>query len=402
MNVGIISIGNELLNGFTLDSNSTWIARKLVDLGIPVNLKLTVHDDKSEIVEAFHIVSEKCEVILCTGGLGPTSDDVTKSAYCQFISAGLKLDETYLAELQKRFDRRGLSMSDANREQALVPDKGGVIPNPFGSALGLKYIDVERRIYLMPGVPSEMKRMMEETILPELENLPRQKFLVTALRTTGIMESALYDLVKDLLDDKKVSISFLPGFMGVDIRLSSPDQKAMNELSKNIFRRIKNYVYAEDWETMEDVVGRTLIERGMTLATAESCTGGLLGNRITNTPGSSEYYLGGVVSYSDTAKRNLLGVSQDTLSSVGAVSAETAQEMAVGVRQLFQSDIGVSITGIAGPGGGTPEKPVGLVFIAVDVSGDIEVRQFIFSEDRRYNKELSAQTALNLVRLSLL
>lgn len=265
----------------------------------------------------------------------------------------------------------------------------------------MKYMDRDSRIYVMPGVPSEMKRMMEETILPELEGLPREKLHVTTIRTTGIMESALYDQVKDLVSEDDVKVAFLPGFMGVDIRLMSYDKKALLGLSGSFFDRIGNYVYAEDWESLEEAVGRLLIERGVTLATAESCTGGLLGNRITNVAGSSEYFLGGVVSYSDAAKMNLLGVSQETLNEVGAVSEETAQEMASGARKVFQSDVGVGITGIAGPTGGTGEKPVGLVYIAVDVAGDVAVHEFVFSQDRRYNKELSAQAALNMVRLSL-
>ncbi len=401
MNAGIISVGNELLMGFTLDSNSTWIARKLLDLGIKVDLKLTIADNEGEILEAFKTLSSRCDVILCTGGLGPTSDDVTKSAYCDFIQAGLELNEDYLEELKKKFEDRQLVMSDSNREQAMVPDKGETIPNSLGSALGLKYVNEENHIYVMPGVPSEMKRMMEETVLPELEQLPRDELHVTTIRLTGIMESALYDQVKDLLNDNIVKVAFLPGFLGVDVRLMSRDKDSLLELSGQFFDRLGNYVYAEDWETLEDAVGRLLIERGLTLATAESCTGGLLGNRITNVAGSSEYYLGGIVSYSDSAKMNLLGVSQETLKEFGAVSEETAQEMAFGARRLLQSDVGVSITGIAGPTGGTEEKPVGLVYIAVDVAGDVAVRKFVFSEDRRYNKELSAQAALNLVRMSM-
>ena len=401
MNAGIISVGNELLMGFTLDSNSTWIARKLLDLGIKVDLKLTIADNEGEILEAFKTLSSRCDVILCTGGLGPTSDDVTKSAYCDFIQAGLELNEDYLEELKKKFEDRQLVMSDSNREQAMVPDKGETIPNSLGSALGLKFVDEESRIYVMPGVPSEMKRMMEETVLPELEQLPRDELHVTTIRLTGIMESALYDQVKDLLNDNIVKVAFLPGFLGVDVRLMSRDKDSLLELSGQFFDRLGNYVYAEDWETLEDAVGRLLIERGLTLATAESCTGGLLGNRITNVAGSSEYYLGGIVSYSDSAKMNLLGVSNETLKEFGAVSEETAQEMALGARRVLQSDVGVSITGIAGPTGGTEDKPVGLVYIAVDVAGDVAVRKFVFSEDRRYNKELSAQAALNLVRMSM-
>ncbi|MAG20656.1 MAG: competence/damage-inducible protein A [Candidatus Marinimicrobia bacterium] len=401
MKVAIITIGDEILGGFTLDSNATWMARKLMDIGIEINWKMSVGDTADDIKEALRIASEKSDVVLCTGGLGPTVDDITMKAFAEYISAELVFDEDYYERLKEIFDERGYEMPESNRGQAYVPDKGDIIPNPKGSARGVKYVANRTSYYVLPGVPSEMKAMMEKTILPEMKSTVKEDIKVTTLRTTGMMESALHDALKEELDGNDVRIGFLPGFTGVDIRLSSTDLDKVMELASAIYEKIGRYIYAEDWETLEEAVGRELREKGLTIAVAESCTGGLLGDRFTNVPGSSVYFLGGVVSYSNEAKMNLLGVQNDTLVEHGAVSEETAAEMAQGVRQLFQADTGISVTGISGPDGGTPEKPVGLTFIAIDYSGDVSVKRLMFLRDRRFNKELAAQTALNLVRLTV-
>tara|TARA_Y100000310_G_scaffold161588_1_gene161479 strand:- start:4834 stop:6042 length:1209 start_codon:yes stop_codon:yes gene_type:complete len=401
MKVAIITIGDEILGGFTLDSNATWMARKLMDIGIEINWKMSVGDTADDIKEALRIASEKSDVVLCTGGLGPTVDDITMKAFAEYISAELVFDEDYYERLKEIFDERGYEMPESNRGQAYVPDKGDIIPNPKGSARGVKYVANSTSYYVLPGVPSEMKAMMEKTILPEMKSTVKEDIKVTTLRTTGMMESALHDALKEELDGNDVRIGFLPGFTGVDIRLSSTDLDKVMELASAIYEKIGRYIYAEDWETLEEAVGRELREKGLTIAVAESCTGGLLGDRFTNVPGSSVYFLGGVVSYSNEAKMNLLGVQNDTLVEHGAVSEETAAEMAQGVRQLFQADTGISVTGISGPDGGTPEKPVGLTFIAIDYSGDVSVKRLMFLRDRRFNKELAAQTALNLVRLTV-
>ena len=401
MRVAIITIGDEILGGFTLDSNSTWMARKLMDIGIATNWKMSVGDNAADIKEAFQISSEKSDVVLCTGGLGPTADDITMETFAEYISSELIFDEDYYERLKSIFDERGYEMPESNRSQAYLSDKGDIIPNPKGSARGVKYVADGTSYYILPGVPSEMKAMMEETILPEIKSTVKESINVTTLRTTGMMESALYDVLQEVLTGSKVRVGFLPGFTGVDIRLSSTDRDEVMELASAIYEKIGRTIYAEDWETLEAAVGRGLREKGLTVAVAESCTGGLLGDRFTNVPGSSDYFLGAVVSYSNEAKMNLLGVQNDTLMEHGAVSEETASEMAQGVRQILQADIGISITGISGPDGGTPEKPVGLTFIAIDYSGDVNVKRLMFLRDRRFNKELAAQTALNLVRLTM-
>lgn len=403
MKATIITIGNELLGGFIIDSNASWMSRKLMDIGIRTSLKITVGDDKEEILRGLNIASKSTDLIFCTGGLGPTIDDVTLETFCEFIGANLEIDESYLEELKERFERRGREMPDSNRNQALIPNKGEVISNPIGSARGVKYIENNKQYYILPGVPAEMKEMMESFILPDLKDNYKSDLKISTIRTTGIMESALYDKLSDLIADlKNVEIAFIPGFMGVDVRLISEDTERIKHLSDKLYDQIGNYIYGEDWQLLEEIIGRQLRENGFTIATAESCTGGLMSDRITNIAGSSDYYLGGVVTYSNEAKTTLLGVRNETLISVGAVSEETAIEMAQGVLKLFQTDIGVSITGIAGPSGDTPNKPIGLTYIGLDFSGAIDVQKYIFSTDRRFNKELAAQAALNLVRIALL
>ena len=401
MKSALITIGDELLGGYTIDSNAAWIGRKLMDIGIRTVWKLTVPDQKDDIVNAMSLAAEKADVVICTGGLGPTRDDITRDAYCEFTGAELEMDKQYLDELSARFERRGVTMPESNRSQGLVPDRGSVIPNPKGSARGM-FCSVDGRwICILPGVPAEMKGMMEESVLPELGDMSTSDLFVTNIRTTGVMESKLHDLLDDAMNGSPVSIAFLPGFSGVDIRLTSEDESVVAELSRGVYKLAGKYIYAEDWVTLEESVGECLREKGVTLAVAESCTGGLLGDRITNVAGSSDYFLGGVVCYSDEAKINLVGVKRETLDSFGAVSEETAAEMATGVREKFGADMGVSITGVAGPGGGTEEKPVGLTCFGLDDGANPFSRSVTFYRDRRFNKELSAQTALNSVRLRI-
>lgn len=402
MNAAIVTIGNELLSGYTVDSNATWISRKLMDLGIETVFKISVKDVIDDVVDALKLAGGKAGVIVTTGWLGPTHDDVTKEAFCRFAGAKLVFSEAYFGKLRQRYESSGMVMSKSNRDQAYLTDKGEVIPNTQGSALGIAFRTKEKVYYFLPGVPLEMKSMMEETILPGLKETVASPRKVFTLRTTGIPESSLMDKVSDLIEASPVTVAFIPGFMGVDLRLMSSDWNGIQDLQSALRDRLDTTVYGEGWVKLEEVIGTLLRADGLTLSAAESCTGGLLGDRLTDVPGSSDYFLGGMVSYSDESKVSTLGVAEETLASTGAVSEETAGEMASGVRRLFQADIGISITGIAGPTGATRNKPVGLTYIGLDYAGDLEVSRHIFSEDRRFNKELAAQTALNLLRLNLL
>jgi len=402
MKASILTIGDELLAGITLDSNATWIGRKLMDLGIKTVHKLTVPDDTTEIVEAFKLSQEKGDITICTGGLGPTNDDITLKSFCEYTGSELQFDEDYYGRLINEFERRGYKMSETNRNQALIPDKGQIIPNPKGSARGVQFEKDGKTLFILPGVPGEMKTMMEETILPYLESLDKDNYHVINLRTTGLIESALFEMVSDLVENSEMAIAFIPGFTGVDIRLTTMDETELFELVNVLYDRIGNYIYAENWDPLEKAVGLILSQVSLTIAVAESCTGGLLADRITNNPGSSNYFFGGAVTYSNESKMNILGVKKATLEKHGAVSSEVAEQMAKGVRKKFKSDIGVGITGIAGPTGGSKEKPVGLTFIGLDVNGEVKVKKAVFTNDRRYNKELAVQSALNLVRIALL
>ncbi|MFQ6674993.1 MAG: competence/damage-inducible protein A [Fidelibacterota bacterium] len=402
MNAAIVTIGNELLAGYTVDSNATWMGRKLMDLGIETVFKISVRDVKKEVTDALALAGEKGDVILTTGGLGPTLDDVTKEAFCQFSGASLVFHEEYYETLRRKFRSRGMEMPESNRDQARIPDRGDIIPNPRGSALGIAYERGGKRFYLLPGVPLEMKTMMEETVLPRLKKLVSSPKMVTTLRTTGMPESAVMDRVSDLVTASDVRVAFIPGFTGVDIRLTSSRREAVGELASALRDRLGSAVYGEGWVKLEETVGTLLRNRGLTVSAAESCTGGLLGDRLTDVPGSSDYFLGGVVCYANESKVSTVGVTESTLATAGAVSEEAAREMASGVRRVFQADIGISITGIAGPTGATAGKPVGLTFIGLDFAGDSQVNRYVFTDDRRFNKELAAQTALNILRLSLM
>jgi nicotinamide-nucleotide amidase len=401
MKSAILTIGDELLGGYTLDSNGAWIGRKLMDIGIRTIWKTSMGDIKGEIVEAMALAANKADIVICTGGLGPTRDDVTMDAYCEFTGATLETDEDYLELLRERFSRRGVDMPKSNLNQGHVPDRGTVIPNSKGSARGMSCTVDGAWLCILPGVPAEMKSMMEETVLPELEQISPSELIITNIRTTGVMESKLHDLLEPAMEESVVNIAFVPSFSGVDLRLTAGEESAVTELASNIYDLAGKYIYAEDWVTLEQSVGESLREKGLMLALAESCTGGLLGDRITNVPGSSEYFAGSVICYSDKAKINLVGVKSETLKKYGAVSEETAAEMAAGVRKVFDADIGVSITGIAGPGGGTDEKPVGFTCFGLDDGEKPFTRSVQFYRDRRFNKELSAQTALNSVRLRI-
>ncbi|MFL3050448.1 MAG: CinA family nicotinamide mononucleotide deamidase-related protein [Candidatus Neomarinimicrobiota bacterium] len=401
MKSSIITIGNELLGGYTVDSNGTWIGRKLIDIGITTFWKSTVPDDKEEIINAMSLAVDKANVVICTGGLGPTNDDLTLEAYCEFVKTELEIDQEYLDELKYRFKQRGVSMPVINENQALIPRRGTLIPNPKGSARGISCIIDDTWFCILPGVPSEMKAMMDATVLPELKEMISEELFVSNIRTTGIMESVLYELLANIILDTNVSIGFLPGFSGVDIRLTSNDETAVISLAKEIYKLAGKFIYAEDWVTLEESVGESLRKRGLTLSIAESCTGGLLSDRITNIPRCSDYFQGGVVCYSDESKINLLNVDEKIIKNFGSVSIETATQMAMGVRKKFNADIGISITGVAGPDGGTDKKPVGFTCFSLDDGNRPYSSTAKFFNDRRFNKEISAQTALNSIRLRL-
>ena len=403
MNVGLITIGNELLSGFTTDTNSTWIGQSVLEVGAEITWHVTIGDQYNHITAALDQVPEDIKVVLVTGGLGPTHDDITQKTLFKYFDVQPVFDEDYWNILNARMVKRARVMPEINKNQAIRPNKGSVIPNNSGSARGLHLNNDRMNVFAMPGVHREMKDMMSNTIIPWIHDKTKSKIYVRTLRTTGAMESVLAEKLVDVTDDTRpVTVAFLPQFTGVDIRLTCPKKNPLIEIEEKIRDRVDKYIYATGIVNLEETVGDMLVKCGYTISTAESCTGGLLGHRFTNVPGSSTYYLGGVVSYSDDIKMKTLGVQENTLQEFGAVSKQTATEMAQGVRDLFGSDLAIAVTGIAGPGGGTAEKPVGLVYITLVHNDTVWAKEFKFFTDRKLNKQLSSQVALNMVRIHLL
>ena len=403
MKIGLVTIGAELLNGARTNTNAAWIGQNVISVGGAIDWHMTVNDEKNTIESALDEVPTSIDVVLCTGGLGPTHDDITSSVLYDYFGAKPEFDEQYWQLLTKKFAARDQVIPDINRNQAMKPDIGEVIPNPIGSARGLHLSNKSYHLFAMPGVPAEMKSMMTDTILPWIESRSKSKIHVTVMRTTGIMESVLYEKVQGILDDyPQINVAFLPRFTGVDIRLTTSDKNTLNRLVDQISPVIQKYHFGGEGVELEDVVGKLLIKNRKTIATAESCTGGLIGDRLTNISGSSLYYKGGIVAYSNSVKEKTIGVKKETLDSAGSVSEETALEMARGIRNKLNADIGLSTTGIAGPKGGTKEKPVGLVYIAISYDKGEKVYRFTFTPYRKTNKLMTSQAALNITRIHIL
>ena len=403
MKIGLITIGAELLNGARVNTNASWIGREVIRMGGVIDWHMTVNDEKNTILNALDKVPNSIDVVLCTGGLGPTHDDITSSVLYDYFGARPEFDERYWKLLAEKFGARGQDIPDINRNQAMKPDIGEVISNPIGSARGLHLSNKSYHLFAMPGVPAEMKSMMTDTILPWIKSRSKSKIHVIVMRTTGIMESVLYEKIQEIIDDYPVvSVAFLPRFTGVDIRLTSSDKNTLNRLVDQISPIIQKYHFGDEEVELEDVVGKLLTENKKTIATAESCTGGLIGDRLTNISGSSLYYKGGIVAYSNSVKVKAIGVKRETLDSAGSVSEETALEMARGIRNKLNADIGLSTTGIAGPKGGTKEKPVGLVYVAITYDRGEKVYRFTFTPARKTNKLMTSQAALNITRIHIL
>ncbi len=401
MKAGLLIIGDEILSGKTVDTNSAYLGQKLTEAGFIVKKKLTVGDDKNEIKKAFRelMKDEDIKIILTTGGLGPTKDEITKGAITEYL--GLKLiyrDEIY-EKIKERFEKRGLKCPDINRSQAYIPEGAKILENELGTAPGLIIEKEGKIVIMMPGVPKEMKNMFEKEGLTYLiqKLKPKKKIYSKILRTTGIPESEIQEKLRDF-----EGLAYLPKFTGVDIKVSAISEKELNEKVEKIKEILGNYIYGEDEQKLEEVIGKLLKERGLKIGVAESCTGGLIKDRITDVPGSSNYFMGGVVAYSNEMKMKVLGVREESLMKWGAVSEQVAIEMAEGVKKVADADIGLSTTGIAGPTGATPTKPVGLVYIGIATPDYSKAYKYIFSGDRRMIKEKAAQEALNILRLYLL
>jgi nicotinamide-nucleotide amidase len=412
MKANIISIGDELLIGQTTNTNASFIGNELSEININVTKVITVGDEESEIIDAFETAFTKSDIAIVTGGLGPTHDDVTRTCVVKFFNSELVENEEILEDIKSLFGKRNREVTEVNKAQALVPEVAEPIRNQHGTAPGM-WIEKDKRIFvILPGVPYEMEAMMNDAVLPRLAEIMeglKSKIKRSILQTTGIPESTLAEKLGDmdeLLEGGK--LSFLPSIGGVRLRISveDVDEKAAKnkllEIEQKIRSKIGRYIYGKNDETLEEVVARLLDERQLKISTAESCTGGLIANRLTNISGSSSYFERGVVCYSNASKVEILRVDEDLITEKGAVSMEVAMQMAEGVKSTSGSDIGISVTGIMGPKGATTDKPVGLVYIGYCDDKVCTVKKHIFGNERLLNKQRTMRAALDMVRKQLL
>lgn len=405
MDLELLTIGTELLLGFTLDTNGAHIAQTLSGAGIRVTRRTSVADDGTAIADAVDSALRRTGMVITTGGLGPTRDDISKHAVADLLGMPLEFHDAIWDSIVERFKRLGREPSPLNRSQAMVPQGATVLPNRWGTAPGL-WLESPRGIVIMlPGVPSEMKRLLEHEVLPRLvEHAGGAVVRSRMLRTTGVAESALAEHLGEIEAlIAPLSLAYLPGLDGVDLRLTAwslAPADADAELAKAaalIRERAGTFIYGEDDATLAQVVVHALRDRRLRIAVAESCTGGLVGGRLTDVPGSSAVFQGGIIAYDNAVKVGELDVRQSDLEQHGAVSEPVARAMAEGVRRRMGTDLGVAVTGIAGPDGGTPEKPVGTVWFALaDGAGTVAVRAQ-FPRDRAEVRARATQAALNLV-----
>lgn len=408
MQVEIITIGNEVLSGRTLDSNFAFLARALEEASVAVGWHSTVGDTAERIAEALRRALARADGVVVTGGLGPTPDDITRKAVATVLGRPLQLDDEVLTRIRERGKRLSRKLPASVESQALLPRGSTAWPNPLGTAPGLLLLEDEKPVILLPGVPQEMESLATQFVVPYLRERTGLAVESFTLRTAGAFESQLHEKIGNMPQGwPGATLAYLPSYFGVDLRVTvtgaSPSQvretaaRAYAELKQ----RVAPVIYAEGTRVIEEVVGEALLGKGWRVATAESCTGGLLARRITDVPGCSRYFERGFVTYSNASKVDLVGVSPADLEAHGAVSAAVAERLAEGARERAGVEMGVGITGIAGPDGGSEEKPVGLVFIGIATPDSRAVRKFRFAGTRKTIRERAAQTALDLMRRQL-
>ena len=403
MKVSILCIGNELLNGRTLNTNATWLGKKLFELGCTVSSQVVVPDNEKSIMLALkNLVNSNLDFVIITGGLGPTDDDITRQALFKFFKSSTLFDNNYWSQLKKRFKKFQKKIPEINKNQAIIPTNGLIIKNPIGSARGLQYKLNKTTFFSLPGVPSEMKRMIKDKIIPWLIKYELEPKNIRIIRTTGIPESLLVEELSEVIKKNHgCDIGYYPSILGVDIYLSAYNQNLTKKLFDSIMKKQLKNIYAHSEDSIEKILIKKLKEKKMSISVAESCTGGLIQNRLTDISGSSIVFKGGIVAYSNTIKIKILKVKEKIISKFGAVSRQTAEEMAKNIRILYDTDIGLSVTGVAGPDGGSVDKPVGIVYISISTKMGIKTVKKQFWENRINNKIRISQAGLNFLRLSL-
>lgn len=412
MNAHIITIGDEILIGQTLNTNAAYIGDQLINIQVNVPKTSVVGDDHDDIMSEFKNCWAKNDLLVVTGGLGPTHDDITRNCVVKFFKTELIQNDDVLDDIKRLFQQRGREVRKVNESQALVPKAATVIRNEFGTAPGI-WIEKDNKIFVaMPGVPYEMHAMMESYVIPNL--VERLKDLTTVqkrvtLETTGIPESYLYERlgnISELLDGAK--LAFLPSAIGVRLRITVNEKTSedaankLSEIEQKIRSKTGRFIFSRDGEKLEEVIGRILYDRALKIAVAESCTGGYLSNLITHVSGSSNYFERGIVAYSNASKVEILKVDEDTISEYGSVSSEVAKQMAEGIKSISGTDIGLSVTGIMGPTGATDSKPIGLVYIGLCDEKACLAKKFTFGDERYINKQRTSQAALEMLRRHLL
>ena len=408
MKAGLITVGDEILIGQIVDTNSSWIASHLAEVGVGVVAKLSVGDILSDITRGMDMIFEKSDVILMTGGLGPTKDDVTKKALAAYFGSEMVFSQETYDRIAAIFEKRGIKMTEAHHEQCYLPSNALIIENKMGTAPGMWFEKDGKYLCSMPGVPHEMKYIMTYGVLPRLSAMSTSIYRKKTIRTSGIGESAIAEMIEPALEDQDVNIAYLPSIGQVRLRLSKVGNDAalvesiVDKAVESITTIIKPHIFGFDDDTLEQHVGQMLLEKELSLATAESCTGGYLAHMITSVAGSSAYYRGSIIAYSNEIKQDVLQVSQKTLDQHGAVSEQTVREMVRGALSLINSDIAISVSGIAGPGGGSDDKPVGTVWIAVGDTERIVSKRFLFTKDRIINIKYTAVYALDMLRKFLI
>jgi nicotinamide-nucleotide amidase len=408
MKIGILTIGNELISGRTTDTNSSFIAREINQQGWRVEAIMSVGDDFEAIENRLNYLLPLTDAIICTGGLGPTSDDITSAAIAQAFGLPLYTDENVLKHIKEIFAKYNLRWIENNAKQAMFPQGAEIIANPVGTAAGFVLNIKGKLIFVIPGVPAETKRMLPEGVIPVLRRCFPQEKLYAAkqtIKTFGLSEAAVDDSLKDIdFNALDVSIGFYPVFPENHLVIISrrktlvEAQRKLKLAQDEITKRLEKYIFHYGEETLEEIVAILLIERKMTLAVAESCTGGLIATRLTDVAGSSAFFERGIVTYSNAAKIKLLGVPADVIEKYGAVSEETARFMAEGVRKLSGTDLGLSSTGVAGPTGGSLDKPVGTIYLALSDPAQTIYRHYSFRWDRKRNKHVFSEAALIMLK----
>jgi nicotinamide-nucleotide amidase len=411
MEADLITIGDEILIGQIVDTNSAWMAKQLNDEGINIRQITSISDQPTHIISALNESGSNASIVLVTGGLGPTKDDRTKSALCSFFGTQLVESKEVLEHIIGLLGPRGININTLNREQALVPAIATILPNKLGTAPGLLFNREGTIFVFMPGVPFEMKYLMENEVLPLIKKIFNTTSIIhRTVLTYGLPESTLAERIEDWEDRLPacISLAYLPSPESMRLRLSArgDDQAYLSQLLDEKINEltaiIPDYIFGYEEDTIAGNIGKILKAKGLTVASAESCTGGNIAHFITSNPGSSEYFKGGVVVYSNELKVKLLGIDPQLISEKGAVSKEVVEAMAVSARRILNTDYAIATSGIAGPDGGSPEKPVGTVWIAVADADSVVSKAFNFGNNRERNIIRSSQTALNMLRLQLI